>query len=377
MTPVRPSHPSWRGRRSPVRRLPVAAVAVRRGPDPASRTMPARFRPSPPVGPEPPVGPAPSVVTPEEHAPRALPPRRPSLDPHLEGTARELFDLAPVAMQVADADGYFLYVNPATPRVFGVAAEDLVGMHVSQLTHPDEQGEDRELFQRVVAGEIPRYSVRKRYVTGFGEVIWALTTVTRFPAGADGRPRLLGQVQNLTNVPGFTPPDVVPDASRREVRAVDVSAWETSAFRAAIERQLSRCRDHGEHAGLLVFDIEPRDPRLRSLPQFAPTEQHEAMGQVIRGRLKGADIVGRLDRRRFAVVQPYADLAEATETARDLVADITRVPDELPLGVPVRLSAAVATLDPSDVSAEVVLNRVTFALLQEGRDGHVVVQVPR
>lgn len=345
-------------------------------PAPAAGSAPA-VGPAPALGSAPAVGPAPSVVVPRDAAGRVLPPRQPNLDPELVGTARELFDLAPVAMQVADCDGYFLYVNPATPRVFGLTAEDLVGMHVSQLTHPDEQGEDRELFRRVAAGDIPRYSVRKRYVTGFGEVIWALTTVTRYPAGSDGRPRLLGQVQNLTNVPGFYPPDVVPEPADREVRAVDVSAWETSAFRAAIDRQLSRCRDHGEQAGVLVFDIEPRDPRLRVLPQFASTAQHEAIGDVIRRRLKGADIIGRLDRRRFAVVQPYADLEASTETARALVADITSVSDAMPMGVPVRVSAAVAVLDPSDPSAEMVLNRVTLTLLQDGRHGHVVVQVPR
>jgi PAS domain S-box-containing protein len=173
---------------------------------------------------------------------RALPPRTPNPDPRMEGSARELFDLAPVAMQVSDADGYFLFVNAATPRVFGIPAEDLVGMHVTQLTHPAEQDEDGELFHRLAAGEIPRYSVRKRYVTGYGEVIWALTTVTRFTPGSDGRVRLLGQVQNLTNVPGFTPPDTLgtcaPGAAALgpgalalrpgPVRAVDAAAFALS-----------------------------------------------------------------------------------------------------------------------------------------------------
>jgi PAS domain S-box-containing protein len=149
-----------------------------------------------------PVAPEPTDAVAACHA-RRLPRRAPNPDAELEGSARELFDLAPVAMQVADADGYFLYVNAATPRVFGMAAEDLVGMHVSELTHPGDQSEDAELFRRLMAGEIPRYSVRKRYVTGLGEVFWALTTITRYTPGSDGRVRLLGLVQNLMNVPGF------------------------------------------------------------------------------------------------------------------------------------------------------------------------------
>jgi PAS domain S-box-containing protein len=312
-------------------------------------------------------------------APRTsrLPPQAPNPDPELTGTARELFDLAPVAMQVTDEDGYVLYVNAATPRVFGMPAEDLVGMHVTELTHPAERGEDGDLFRRLADGEIPRYSVRKRYVTGYGEVIWALTTVTRFTPGSDGRVRLLGQVQNLTNVPGFSvPAAAVHGPHTSQVRAPDVSAWETTSFRAALERQLARCRDHGERAVLLVVEIEPRDPRLRALPRFAPDEQHEAIAQAIARRLKGADIVGRLDRRRFAVVVPYADLPEATETARGLVGDITRASAHVREGVPVRVSAAVAALDPCDTSAERVVSRVTLTLLEEGRGGDVVVQVP-
>ena len=141
--------------------------------------------------------------------PRRLPPRVPNPDAELEGSARELFDLAPVAMQVVDEDGYVLYVNAAMSRVFGMPVEDLVGVHVTQLAHPAEAGHDDDLIRRLVAGDIPRYSVQKRYVTGYGEVIWALTTVTRYIPGSDGRVRLLGQVQNLTNVPGFSAPEDV------------------------------------------------------------------------------------------------------------------------------------------------------------------------
>jgi PAS domain S-box-containing protein len=403
MTPVRPPHPSWRGARRPVRRIPAAAVAARSSP--VARTMTERPEPSvapwsttatagaavtvdapafvPAAAPAPAFASVPAAAPAPESVLRVAPPtgrlplRVPNPDPELEGSARELFDLAPVAMQVADEDGYFLYVNAATPRVFGMAAEDLVGMHVSELTHPAEHGEDRDLFRRLAAGEIPRYSVRKRYVTGYGEVIWALTTVTRFTPGSDGRVRLLGQVQNLTNVPGFSTPDVSAHGPETtQIRALDVSAWETTSFRAALERQLARCRDHGERAALLVVEIEPRDPRLRALPRFASDEQHEAIGDAIRRRLKGADIVGRLDRRRFAVVQPYADLEQATTTGHDLVGDITRASAHVPMGVPVRVSVAVAALDPCDTSAERVVNRVTLMLLQEGPGGGVVVQVP-
>ncbi|MBE2314358.1 PAS domain S-box protein [Solirubrobacter sp. CPCC 204708] len=67
--------------------------------------------------------------------------------------------LAAVAASVPDAvvvsglDGCVRYVNPAAERLFGSAAAELAGRHVSELSSPPERERSRELATRLAAGE--------------------------------------------------------------------------------------------------------------------------------------------------------------------------------------------------------------------------------
>ena len=77
-------------------------------------------------------------------------------------------------------------------------AEELRGRTFAEITHPDDVDTDIRLARRLFAGELPGYSVDKRYVSKDGGIVWVELTVSVI-RDERGRPlRAMGLVQDIT-----------------------------------------------------------------------------------------------------------------------------------------------------------------------------------
>ena len=74
---------------------------------------------------------------------------------------------------LTDAAGRRMRVNATACALTGRSREELLGGNVFDVRHPEDRDEDIRQYQRLVAGEIDRYSVEKRIVRKGGGVIWA------------------------------------------------------------------------------------------------------------------------------------------------------------------------------------------------------------
>ena len=99
---------------------------------------------------------------------------------------RVMFETASVGMAQADPrTGQWLRVNQKMCAITGYSASEMLGMRVSEITHPDDRQKDWAAFQRVVRGETPDYRMEKRYRHKDGSTVWVKInmTVIRDPAG--------------------------------------------------------------------------------------------------------------------------------------------------------------------------------------------------
>jgi threonyl-tRNA synthetase len=71
-------------------------------------------------------------------------------------------------------------------------------MTFRELTHPDDRPVTEACVRQLLAGEIPEYTLEKRYLRKGGGEIWSLTTVTlmRDPAGQPDR--FIGVIEDIT-----------------------------------------------------------------------------------------------------------------------------------------------------------------------------------
>lgn len=111
---------------------------------------------------------------------------------------RLTLDEAPIGMAVVGPDGHFLQVNRALCDMLGYASGELVGMTFQQITHPDDLDADLALARQLASGEIPRYTLEKRYIRKDGSPLHVLLSGSVL-RGPDGQPlQFIAQVQDIS-----------------------------------------------------------------------------------------------------------------------------------------------------------------------------------
>jgi len=115
-----------------------------------------------------------------------------------EAYMRLTLENAPIGIASADLEGRLLDVNPAFAGLLGYKRDEILGMRVGDITHPEDREETRRHFEALARGEISSYKLEKRYLRKDGGEIHV-----RAQAGlvrdAAGRPlRIVGEVEDET-----------------------------------------------------------------------------------------------------------------------------------------------------------------------------------
>ncbi|MGI9321856.1 MAG: PAS domain S-box protein [Thiogranum sp.] len=102
-------------------------------------------------------------ITVQQHAEEQLRQREEQLRLTLEN--------APIGILTTDLEGKLLTVNPTLCTVLGYSPDELTGMTVKDITHPDDWEETMNNFQQLIEGDIKSYEMKKRYIRRDGAVI--------------------------------------------------------------------------------------------------------------------------------------------------------------------------------------------------------------
>lgn len=89
-----------------------------------------------------------------------------------ERQLRTIFEVAAIGIVFTDTDGNLLRANPKYFEIVGYDDDELIGTKPTLTTHPDDQAHDRALIDQLMAGELPNYSLEKRYVRKDGATTW-------------------------------------------------------------------------------------------------------------------------------------------------------------------------------------------------------------
>ena len=96
-----------------------------------------------------------------------------------EARFRSVFERASVGITMMAPDGRLIDVNDAFCATVGYRHDELVGLASRDITYPDDIDADWRLMQRMMAGEIERYEIEKRYLRKNGEAAWVNLSVTK------------------------------------------------------------------------------------------------------------------------------------------------------------------------------------------------------
>ena len=143
---------------------------------------------------------------------------------------RATFANAPVGIAHVAFDGKWIRFNEALCRITGYAEEELRDKTFEHITHPDDVEADWVLAQRLARGELPAYSMEKRYIRKDGAVVWVNLTVSLL-RDPEGTPlNFISVVQDIT---ARTEAEEALRERERELRSmvdsIDQLAWMADA----------------------------------------------------------------------------------------------------------------------------------------------------
>ena len=109
-----------------------------------------------------------------------------------------LYENTAVGIALADRDGRILSANPALQRMLGYGRDEIVGVSLIALTDPAERDTTARNVHGLFDGELPSYSVQKRYERKDGAYLWANVCASRIPAMAGDGAMLAVIVEDIT-----------------------------------------------------------------------------------------------------------------------------------------------------------------------------------
>ena len=231
-----------------------------------------------------------------------------------EARFRSAFEDAPIGMGLATPDGHLVRVNRAYADILGYQPDELVGRAIKDITHPDDWEATAVQFDALVAGDIDRYHMEKRYHHADGHVVW-VTVSTSCVRDDGGRPLyLIGQIEDVTE--------------RREMRERLAHAAvhdqltglpNRVLFMDRLELALSRAQRDHHCVALMFLDLDRFKLINDSLGHEMGDRLLEHVAHRLGGALRSVDTLARFGGDEFTVLCEVSDKSEALEIALRLV----------------------------------------------------------
>lgn len=114
-----------------------------------------------------------------------------------EERSQSIFESAPIGIAVVSPEGKFIKVNRVLCDMLGYTAEELTALTTTDVTHPDDAEQERQVLRRLARRERALYELDKRYVRKGGTAFWAHLTA-RMVHDETGQPLYwLGMVEDI------------------------------------------------------------------------------------------------------------------------------------------------------------------------------------
>ncbi len=111
---------------------------------------------------------------------------------------RKIFEEGPLSIVLASLDGRVQSVNRRFCDLLGYSEREIIELGIDGISQPDDNRVDEQLVARLRRGEIPRYTMEKRFIRKDGQLRWGELTVSLMH-DAEGQPTYaIGMTVDIT-----------------------------------------------------------------------------------------------------------------------------------------------------------------------------------
>ena len=111
---------------------------------------------------------------------------------------RKVFEEGPLGVVLLGLDARIQHCNHRFCEMLGYSEEEIIALGIVGITHSDDWERDRQFGSQLLRGEIPTYTIDKRYVRKGGTVFWGQLTVSMMH-DAEGKPTtVIGMIEDIS-----------------------------------------------------------------------------------------------------------------------------------------------------------------------------------
>ncbi|MDQ3862038.1 MAG: PAS domain S-box protein [Actinomycetota bacterium] len=214
---------------------------------------------------------------------------------------RAIFEHAAVGAAQVGIDGRWLRVNRHLCEIVGYEREELLGMTVREITHPDDLDED---LARLLEGELRTYTAEKRYLRKGGSEVWVDLTVSLVRDSSGEPAYFIAVVEDISERKKAEKERDLLLVKERLARAEAVEARRRLALLAAAGPALSASLDYQETLeGITRLLV----PELADWCLLDIVEDNGSVNQLAaaHAEIEKEDLLGRLgEHRQFGEGDP-------------------------------------------------------------------------
>jgi PAS domain S-box-containing protein len=111
---------------------------------------------------------------------------------------RRIFEEGPLGVVLAGLDGHIQRVNRRFCDLLGYSEREIIELGVEGFSHPDDYQLDERLAARLLRGEIPCYTLDKRFFRKDGQVRWGQVTVSLMRDAAGKPTHAIRMTEDIT-----------------------------------------------------------------------------------------------------------------------------------------------------------------------------------
>jgi diguanylate cyclase (GGDEF)-like protein len=173
----------------------------------------------------------------------------------------------------------------------------LLASNFQAVTHADDLGNDLANLYRLMLGETPTCQVEKRYVHRFGQIVWALNSVSLL-RNSDNQPaHFIFQIQDITERKRA-------EAALQSLSLVDelTGLYNRRGFLAVTEQHLAAIRHNKKVPVVLYADLDGLKDINDSLGHHEGDRALVKAAEIFKETFRSSDILARLGGDEFVVL---------------------------------------------------------------------------
>jgi diguanylate cyclase (GGDEF)-like protein/PAS domain S-box-containing protein len=270
------------------------------------------------------------------------------------------------AIITRSVDGKVTSWNPGAERLYGYAAEEVLGREWG-MTIPDElRSDESELMKRALAGEhVEHYETRR--VRKDGSRIDVSVTISPLRDKEGAVVGLSTIARDITQRKRF-------EAQLKQMANNDplTGLHNRYRFEEELAGELATGERYGNPGAVLVLDLDNFKYVNDGFGHGTGDEVLRGVSELLRGRLRRSDVLARLGGDEFAILLRGQGDDDARAVAQELLEQVRAYTPQLE-GQPVRLTASIgvtlidhANSNPGDLMADA--DRAMYDAKESGRD---------